>query len=337
MSEPNATDRSGLDLLLRGFQVSRMLRLVADLGIAHRIAPGGQVTIVDLAAQCNVLRAPLLRILRALAAFGVFSISSEDLIGHTPRSQLLRSDAPGSLHHAARFWTGPGAWKAWGDLDVALSGGVPHQAAWGMGRFAYLRTHPEEARAFDAMMAAFPDDRHAAIAAAYDFSEAGLICDVGGGDGTALRHILGRFAKPRGLVFDLEDVVKAIPSDGLLNGRITVQGGSFFDGVPAGADIYLAIRVIHNWSDNDARKILQACRRAMSRNSRLLLGEEILQSDSAEGHVAGYLIDTQMMVMFGARARTEAEIAQLLADSDLAFQRVVPTKASVSIVEAVPA
>jgi hypothetical protein len=89
-----------------------------------------------------------------------------------------------------------------------------------------------------------------------------------------------------------------------MNGRITVRGGSFFDGVPAGADIYLVIRVIHNWSDDDARKILQACRSAMSRNSRLLLGEEILQSGSAEGHVAGYLIDTQMMVMFGARART---------------------------------
>ena len=69
----------------------------------------------------------------------------------------------------------------------------------------------------------------------------------------------------------------------------------------------------------------------------LLLGEEILQSDSAERHVADYLIDTHMMVMFGARARTEAELAQLLADSDLAFQRVVPTKASVSIIEAVPA
>ena len=170
-----------------------MLRLVADLEIADRIAPAGQVAIVDLAAQCNVLRAPLLRILRALAAFGVFSISSEGLIGHTPRSRLLRSDALGSLHHAARFWTGPGAWKAWGKLDVALSGDVPHQAAWGMGRFAYLRTHPEEARAL-IYMAVFPDDRHAAIAAAYDFSEACLICDVGGGDGTALRHILGRFA-----------------------------------------------------------------------------------------------------------------------------------------------
>ena len=66
----------------------------------------------------------------------------------------------GSLHHAARFWTSPGAWKAWGELDAALSGGVPHQAAWGMGRFAYLRAHPEEARTFDAMMGALPDARH---------------------------------------------------------------------------------------------------------------------------------------------------------------------------------
>lgn len=338
MSEPNETDRTALDLLLRGFQVSRMLRLVADLAIADRIAPDGVVAIGDLAAQCNVLRAPLLRILRALAAFDVFSISAEGLIGHTPRSRLLRSDAPGSLHHAARFWTGPGAWRAWGELDATLGGDVPHHAAWGMGRFDYLRTHPEEARAFDAMMAAFPDDRHAAIAAAYDFSDARLICDVGGGDGTALRHILGRFATPRGLVFDLEDVVKAIPAEALMDGRITVAGGSFFDGVPAGADIYLAIRVIHNWSDNDAQRILRACRTVMQPNARLLLGEEILQSAAAEGHPAGYLIDTQMLVMFGeARARTKAELAHLLAGSGFAFQRVVPTKGTVSIVEAVPA
>jgi hypothetical protein len=75
----------------------------------------------------------------------------------------------------------------------------------------------------------------------------------------------------------------------------------------------------------------------MSQNSRLLLGEEILRSDSAEAHVAGHLTDMHMMVMFGARAGTEMAIAQLLADSDLAVQRVVPTKAPVSIVEAVPA
>jgi hypothetical protein len=42
MSEPISIeqDRQALDLLMRGFQVSRMLRLVADLGIADKIPVG---------------------------------------------------------------------------------------------------------------------------------------------------------------------------------------------------------------------------------------------------------------------------------------------------------
>ncbi|MDR6534636.1 hypothetical protein [Variovorax soli] len=35
-------DREALDLLIRGFQVSRMLRLVADLGLADKISPAGR-------------------------------------------------------------------------------------------------------------------------------------------------------------------------------------------------------------------------------------------------------------------------------------------------------
>ena len=195
MPEPLGADheRTALDLLLKGFQVSRMLRVVADLGVADRIAPDGRVALDDLAAACGVHSQPLLRVLQALASFGVFSVTAEGSVAHTPRSRLLRTDAPNSLHHAARFWTAPGSWRAWEELDAAMTGGVPHEAAWGQGRFAYLREHPEEARLFDAMMANFPDNRHAALAAAYDFSGARLICDVGGGNGAALRHILGRF------------------------------------------------------------------------------------------------------------------------------------------------
>ena len=41
-------------------------------------------------------------------------------------------------------------------LDVAMAGGTPHEAAWNTDRFSYLRQHPDEAQAFDAMMANFP-------------------------------------------------------------------------------------------------------------------------------------------------------------------------------------
>jgi hypothetical protein len=83
------------------------------------------------------------------------------------------------------------------DWGSAPCGGLEHGP-----RFEYLRAHPDEARSFDAMMANFPDNRHPAVAAAYDFSGAKLIADIGGGNGAALRHILSRFTALRGLLFD---------------------------------------------------------------------------------------------------------------------------------------
>ena len=339
MSEltPLEQDREDLDLLLRGFQVSRMLRLVADLGIADKIGRGGTVSMPDLATACAVLPGPLSRVLRALAAFRIFQISTDGNVSHTPRSLLLRTDTPNSMHHSARFWTGPGSWKAWGELDVAMTGGTPHEAAWGMSRFAYLRQHSDEARAFDAMMANFPDNRHAAVAEAHDFSEARLIVDIGGGNGAALRHILSRFPVPRGLVFDREDVVNALTPVDLMDGRMTAQGGNFFEQLPPGGDMYLLIRVLHDWRDDDCRRILRACRSAIPSDGTLLLGEQILEPDPAHGRPAGYLIDMQMMAMFGqARERTEAEFRELLDQSGFALTQVVPTRSPVSVIEAKP-
>src|SRR6266702_3431535 len=66
MPEPSDVndDRAALDLLVRGFQVSRMLRLVADFGVADRIPPDGNVAIDALAAECGVQSQPLIRVLR---------------------------------------------------------------------------------------------------------------------------------------------------------------------------------------------------------------------------------------------------------------------------------
>jgi hypothetical protein len=330
-------DRTALDILLRGFQISRMLRLVADLQVADRIAPDAELAVEALAEMCGVQTQPLLRVLRALAAFGVFTVTSDGRVAHSPRSRLLRTDTPSSLHHSARFWTAPGAWAAWGKLDIAMTGGVPHVAAWNTSRFAYLREHSDEARAFDAMMANFPDNRHAAIATAYDFSGATLVADIGGGNGAALRHILARYLGLRGLLFDRSDVVDAIRTDDLMEGRIATIGGSFFDEVPRGADIYLLIRVLHDWPDEDCRRILRTCRKAMGADAVLLIGDQILEPDPTRGQPVDYLVDVTMMAMFGsARERTRDEFTGLLSDAGFAVRRVIETQSSVWIVEATP-
>jgi hypothetical protein len=330
-------DLAGLDLLIRGFQVSRLLRLVADLDLADKLAEGASRNIAELAIDCGVQAQPLLRILRALASLDVFSVTAEGDVGHTPRSLLLRTNAPKSLYHAARFWTGHGSWKAWGELDVALTGGVPHQAAWQTSRFAYLKDHPTEARIFDEFMARMPDNRHQAISEAYDFSGARMITDVGGGNGECLRHILGRFPQPRGVVFDRDDVVEAIPANARLSGRISVAGGSFLEKVPEGSDIYLLVRVLHDWSDEDCLTILKNCRAAMPAQARLLIAEHLLETDPKRGRVMGYLIDIQMMAMFGsARERTKDELDKLLSASGFSLLRQISTSSVISVIEAAP-
>ena len=63
----NQQDRAALDRLIRGFQISRMIRLVADLTLADRIAPEERRHAAALARIADAwLRA--MRERRALAA-----------------------------------------------------------------------------------------------------------------------------------------------------------------------------------------------------------------------------------------------------------------------------
>lgn len=330
-------DRLKLDLLIRGFQVSRIIRVLADLSLADKIEPHGSLTIEILAAQCEVKVQPLLRMLRAAACFDVFSVGPRNEVCHTPLSLLLRTDTPASMCHSARFWTTPGSWRAWEYLEVALQGEVPHVAAWGTTRFEYLKSHPDESRTFAAMMANFPDSRHEAIATAYDFSSVHQIIDVGGGTGATLKHILSRHAGPKGVTFDRQDVVSGVDQDALMDGRLSAQAGDFFITVPSGGDVYLMVRVLHDWSDESAIQILKNCRAAMKPTARLLICEFVLQQDSKSNVVRELLLDAQMMTMFGdAHERTELEFAALLNESGLKLTRVISTSATISILEVEP-
>jgi len=331
-AEPTRDDRNELDFLLRAFQISRICRSAADLKVADKVPVAGSVPVGDLARECQVHAEPLHRMLPLLASVQIFAVSAAGEVSHTPRSRLLRTDRDDSLHYAARFWTAQRSWRAWEYLDEALGGGIPYEAAWHLPRFAHLQQHPDEARVFDEMMQHFPDRRHHAIATSYDFSNRQLIVDVGGGNGAALREILKRFPACRGIVFDRPDVIAAMPKG---DGRLVGEGGSFFERVPTGADCYLLVRVLHDWSDADCLRILERCHAAMPPAATLLICEQILTDDPARGNPSDYLIDTQMLAIFGhARERTASEFRTLLESCGFAFGHVIATDAIVSLIEA---
>jgi hypothetical protein len=129
-------------------------------------------------------------------------------------------------------------------------------------------------------------------------------------------------------------VVNELSSADLMDGRIEPMGGSFFERVPPAADLYILSRVLHDWSDEDCIKILRVCRGHMQPGSQLLIVEHIIEPDPTQGRPTDYLVDIQMMAMFGsARARTEEEFRKLLAESGFALRQRIATKSPVSILE----
>ena len=117
--------------------------------------------------------------------------------------------------------------------------------------------------------------------------------------------------------------------------RVTLEGGDFFEAVPAGGDAYLLSHILHDWSDDRSQTILQNCREAMASGDRLLIVEMVLPDDGPPH--PGYELDLVMLALTGGRERTKDEYAHLLNEANFQMERVVPTESPVSVVEAMPA
>jgi hypothetical protein len=251
----------------------------------------------------------------------------------------VRAGVPGSVRDYAVLVGEPMVWRSWGGILHSLRTGKPaFDHTFGAPLFEYLAAHPEEARVFDAAMTGRSAAENAAVLAAYDFSGAGTVVDVGGGQGALLAAILEANPRTRGVLFDRPHVVAAarprLEAAGLAPGRFDLVEGDFFGAVPAGGDIYVLKRIIHDWDDGRARSILRNCRAALSEAGRLLLVELVVPPGNEPSDAK--LLDLLMLVYAGGRERTEAEYRDLLASAGFELARVVPTASNVSLVEAVP-
>ena len=106
--------------------------------------------------------------------------------------------------------------------------------------------------------------------------------------------------------------------------RVEVRSGDFFAQVPAEGDAYIMKRIIHDWDDERATKLLRNCRAAMVLGSRVLVVDAVI--DDRPSCLYGKLLDMEMLVLtpYG-KERTEAEFRQLFAEAGLRLARIVDT------------
>ena len=314
----------------------RVVHLAATLKLPNYLAQGPK-TVEELAPMTATHAPALYRVMRTLAGLGFFAEDAKHRFAHRPLAAALQSGTPS--HAAALVLGGEIATRSLDQLLYSVqTGNTGFARSFGMPLFDWLTVNPEEASLFNDTMVGLHGMEPPAIASAYDFSGFQTIADVGGSTGNLLAAILSRHSGLRGILFDLPHVVRDAPAliqQRGLGDRIQIEAGSFFEGIPTGADIYILSHIIHDWRREQCLIILGHCRRAMNSGGRLLLAEMVLPEGDAPH--PGKLLDMVMLTVTGGEERTVSQYSALLDEAGFRMTRVVPTASLVSIVEAVPA
>jgi hypothetical protein len=340
VAKPTEEERAAAASVLRmiwGIHISRAVYVAAALGIADLLA-GGPMTDVDLANATRAHRPSLYRVLRVLAALGLFSEGPGRSFSLTVLGDRLRTDVPASMRSWAMLVESTGGVRAFEPmLETVRTGTAGLDIAHGMPLFEFLSQHPELEDAFDAAMSERTTAFAPSVAGGYDFSSLGTVVDVGGGKGTLLAAVLGAHSHLRGVLFErptvTADAHERLSAAGVSD-RSDVVTGDFFDTVPKGADAYFLANVLHDWDDARAVDILRNCRDAMADGGRVLIIERLIADNPADA-VPVLLSDLNMLVVTGGLERTNAEYGHLLTDAGLIVHGIHAVAAPYGIIEGI--
>lgn len=315
-----------------GYLYSACLRVATRVSIAEHLADGPKSP-AELASLTDVNADHLHRVLRYLATEGVFREDSDGKFHLTPAASRLRADHPASLRSMVLLLTSEMYWLPAGRLEDTVGNGTTvFNEIFGMPLFDYLTRNPDAASVFNVGVAELSTIEQDGIVASYSFPDSGTVIDVGGGPGGLLRTVLKNNPGLNGVLYELDSVLQQhLLDDPAIANRWRVESGDFFTSVPAGGDIYLLKRVIHDWSDADCLRILKSIQVAMGEDAKLLIIDTVIPPGN-DPHPSK-LSDIAMMITFDGKERTEHEFGELLASADLKPLRVIPTPGTLSIIE----
>jgi ubiquinone/menaquinone biosynthesis C-methylase UbiE len=326
-----------LNRLMDGYLATQLLYVAAKLGIADVLADG-PLPGPGIAARVGADPDLLTRVLRGLVLEGVLAEHPAGGFALTELGACLRVAVPGSMCGPV-IARGELYYAAAGSLlQTLLDGGTAFEHAYGERFFDHLGRHPRHEAAFNASMAGRAQQEAADVVATYDFSTLTRLVDVGGGRGVLAAAILRAAPHLQAELIDrpaaIDDARRYLREQGMA-GRCACVAADFFDSLPDDADAYLLSRVLHDWDDDSAARILATVRAALPSHGKVLLVEALLPERAADRPAAIWM-DLHMLVLFGARERTAAEYGRLLADAGLRVRDVLPTPspAGLSVIEA---
>lgn len=282
----------------------------------------------------------LARLLRLLAAAGVFSETANRAYRNNRLSACLRTDVPQSVRAMVLMHNSPEMSRPWFEkLEQGIRDGQPpFRLQHGEELFDYMDRHPR----FDALFSQAMDSVEALAGEAYatdfDWSRFARIIDVGGSRGSKSLAVLRRHPGITALVVDRPQVVAEAqrhwteqPAPG--SDRLSFQPGDARSALPPARDdrdIYLLSAVLHGFDDEGCRAILANVSRAIGNSgARAAILEMVMPEDGVDLATASF--DMQMFMGTRGRERTLAQWQSLCTSAGLHMEEVVGLRSFPSI------
>ncbi|MEH1102757.1 methyltransferase [Micromonospora sp. CPCC 205561] len=277
--------RALMSLLANGPKAIDVLETALGLGLLDALEPG-PARLGELAARFDVRPLRLYKFLDCLESLGVVARDEpdDDITTATYRA------APG-LRDAVAAVVGPDAVERdrdrypWRRLHGRLTESLRGEVSMGDDDFAWPPKTDEQTAAFERSMAVGLGPVIEAVHrnAELLWPDRRRLLDVGGGDGTLAAHVLDDAPGLRADVYNLPAVaplVEATRAGRGHAGRLGFVGGDFLaEPLPSGYDAMAFVRVLHDWPNEVARRLVEKAYAALEPGGMLLICEEFRTPD----------------------------------------------------------
>ncbi len=326
------------------FWQSRALYTATTLEIADVLAEDClDAESIARRVQCDA--DSLARLLRYLAAIGIFTESAGKRFRNNSVSAHLRRDHPQSVRAMILLHNSAMMSRPWCEqLEQGIrTGKPPFELSHGATLFDQLSQQPDFDSLFSAAMDAVASLTGEAFATDFDWSRFERVIDLGGSRGSKSQVILRHHPALQALVVDRPQVIADAQrywasQPGVKHDRLQFLASDILQQVPAARDdrdVFLLSAVLHGMDDTTAIQLLRRLAAACGGTAAKIVILELVLAETAVD-AASASFDMQMLMGTRGRERTDSEWLRLFAQSGLVRAELVhlQTFACIQVLEA---
>lgn len=289
------------------------LKTACKLNLFDNIINGVN-TVEALAKKLTADKRALSFLLKALVELETLD-KEESNYQLTAKGVLLTEQHPKSVKYACILW-GEEHLTAWQQLEYTILEGEPaFEAVYNEPFFEYLKTSTSSNEIYHKAMSEYARDDYEKITSIIDFSTHKAVLDIGGGLGALLDAIHKALLNIKLFLLETPNVIDLLPKE---KEYINAIAGDFFDTIPTVADAFVMSRVLHDWDNKNASKILANAYKALPQDGCLYIIENMKEQLEDGAH----LLNLNMQLMCNSYERTTEEYRQLLENIGFQIQSI---------------